>query len=135
MTKIQKCVRQCALTESNKEGSEKEIDLTTFLQLCTANLLDKNCEIGINIMDVQKIHNKYYKNNSSMKRLLEDVWKHVLNHKAVRSGGFEGFVKEIFNVLNCWKEKFNVNQNELILYENSYKISNQIRMKKIYHEI
>ena len=135
LTKIQKCVRQCALTESNKEGSEKEIDLTTFLQLCTANLLDKNCEIGINIMDVQKIHNKYYKNNSSMKRLLEDVWKHVLNHKAVRSGGFEGFVKEIFNVLNCWKEKFNVNQNELILYENSYKISNQIRMKKIYHEI
>ena len=144
LSRLQECLDLCTLQEDYKEktsereraepglkrSERKRVDLTTFMQLCSANMLDKSCSGSL----IQKTHNKYY-SNSSMKCLLEDVWKHVLNHKGVKGGGFNDFLTEIFNVLNNWKEKFHVKRNELRLYENAFKISNHIRMKKIYHEI
>ena len=66
-----------------------------------------------------------------MEFLLELVWKNVLNHRGIKSGGFDDFLAMIFDILTCWKEKFHVNRRELRLYENAFKISYHIRKKRI----
>ena len=122
--KIQECFDYCVLHQRSNVG----ITLSLLMHICSTHLLDKNSTGQL----IQIIHTQYAFDYSSMQSLLEPVWRDVLNHKGVRSGGFDDFLTEVFKILNIWKEKFQVKRNELRLYENAFQISYHIRKKKIY---
>ena len=125
--KIQECFDYCLL-----QGFDNGITLSLLMAICCSNLLeiDNNCATAGHRL-IQIFHISYYSNIDTMQRLLEQVWRDVLNHKGIKSGGFDDFLTEIFNILNIWKEKFHVKRNELRLYENAFQISYHIRKKKI----
>ena len=121
LTKFQECISHCI--RQFKRG----ITLNTFMRMCSAYLFfdEENVMKAIDI-----IHENHYETNSSFKCVLKDVWKNMLNHRGVKSGGFEDLVRIIFTILDRWREKFHVKKSELRLYENAFAISNHIRMKR-----
>ena len=122
LTKFQECFSHC--TSQITRG----ITLNTFMGICSAYMKNEENDMKYSMIDL--IHDKYYKTNTSFRCLLKDVWKKVLNHRGVKSGGFEDLIRIIFTILDYWREKFQVHKSELRLYENAFAISNYIRMKR-----